>query len=65
MASRKESGSALSAGMSSTGGTLDSPVKQIQIEGLVSVAVDINGSLISVVVVRVSGLAGQMCMLGC
>lgn len=37
MASRKESGSAPSAVMASTSGTLDSPVKQIQIEGLVSV----------------------------
>lgn len=36
MASRKESGSVSGAVMASTGGTLDSPVKQIQIEGLVS-----------------------------
>ncbi|XP_056141997.1 eukaryotic translation initiation factor 3 subunit H [Lampris incognitus] len=35
MAARKESGSAVSVAMTSTGGTLDSPVKQIQIEGLV------------------------------
>uniref|UniRef100_A0A3P9P8U4 Uncharacterized protein n=1 Tax=Poecilia reticulata TaxID=8081 RepID=A0A3P9P8U4_POERE len=35
MASRKESSSASSTPMASTGGTLDSPVKQIQIEGLV------------------------------
>ncbi|XP_068180536.1 eukaryotic translation initiation factor 3 subunit H [Antennarius striatus] len=35
MASRKESGSAPSTAMATTGGTLDSPVKQIQIEGLV------------------------------
>ena len=37
MATRKESGSAPTTVMASTGGTLDSPVKQIQIEGLVSV----------------------------
>lgn len=37
MASRKDSGSVSGAVMASTGGTLDSPVKQIQIEGLVSV----------------------------
>ena len=36
MASRKDSGSVSSTVMTSTGGTLDSPVKQIQIEGLVS-----------------------------
>lgn len=36
MASRKESGSVSGTVMASTGGTLDSPVKQIQIEGLVS-----------------------------
>lgn len=36
MASRKESGAAPSAVMASVGGSLDSPVKQIQIEGLVS-----------------------------
>lgn len=35
MASRKESGSASSAAMASSSGTLDSPVKQIQIEGMV------------------------------
>ncbi|KAF7659551.1 hypothetical protein LDENG_00296780 [Lucifuga dentata] len=35
MASRKESGSVTSAVMASSAGTLDSPVKQIQIEGLV------------------------------
>lgn len=39
MASRKESGSVTSAVMASTGGTLDSPVKQIQIEGLVSATI--------------------------
>ena len=37
MASRKESATVSTTGMASTGGTLDSPVKQIQIEGLVSV----------------------------
>lgn len=36
MATRKDSGSASAAVMASTSGTLDSPVKQIQIEGLVS-----------------------------
>lgn len=36
MASRKESSSAPTAVMASVGGSLDSPVKQIQIEGLVS-----------------------------
>lgn len=36
MASRKETGVVTNAVMSSTSGTLDSPVKQIQIEGLVS-----------------------------
>lgn len=35
MASRKELSSASGSGMASTGGTLDSPVKQVQIEGLV------------------------------
>lgn len=35
MASRKELSSVSSSGMASTGGTLDSPVKQVQIEGLV------------------------------
>ncbi|MED6290235.1 Eukaryotic translation initiation factor 3 subunit H [Characodon lateralis] len=35
MATRKESSSAPSAPMASTAGTLDSPVKQIQIDGLV------------------------------
>ncbi|TNN32217.1 Eukaryotic translation initiation factor 3 subunit H [Liparis tanakae] len=39
MASRKESGAALPPAAASTSGTLDSPVKQIQIEGLVSVPV--------------------------
>lgn len=39
MASRKETGSVTNAVMASTGGTLDSPVKQIQIEGLVSLTV--------------------------
>lgn len=42
MASRKESGLSSNAGMASTGGTLDSPVKQIQIEGLVSVTLRVN-----------------------
>ncbi|XP_067367069.1 eukaryotic translation initiation factor 3 subunit H isoform X2 [Channa argus] len=35
MASRKDSVSVAGAGMTSTGGTLDSPVKQVQIDGLV------------------------------
>ncbi|MEQ2310657.1 Eukaryotic translation initiation factor 3 subunit H, partial [Ameca splendens] len=35
MATRKESSPASSAPMASTAGTLDSPVKQIQIDGLV------------------------------
>ena len=43
MASRKETGSSSTAGLSSTGGTLDSPVKQIQIEGLVSAQSQLEG----------------------
>lgn len=45
MASRKESSSAATTVMASTGGTLDSPVKQIQIEGLVSVNVLLFGEI--------------------
>lgn len=47
MASRKESSSVSSTAMASTGGTLDSPVKQIQIEGLVSVSVGLCYQLLT------------------
>lgn len=42
MASRKESGPVSITAMASTSGTLDSPVKQIQIEGLVSVGLGLR-----------------------
>lgn len=47
MASRKESGAAPSAIMASVGGSLDSPVKQIQIEGLVSVTMTLCTSILN------------------